>query len=183
MYRHKAAVVLLALACAVAAVAEQQAPSAHPTAQVEALLSDVWKLLSTETLFPRPMPGGTVSKLLEQQRGAGSGGSDTATAAFQPTAAAVQKPAPPERPSAQWAAVAQTEADAWEVLRYGQAAEAGPAAAVAATLPARLAALDDMSNRHSGAAAGAPGLPTTHPKLSLSWWFERKDAGVDVISR
>lgn len=183
MARHKAALVLLLVACAAAAAAEQQAPSAHPTAPVEALFSDVWKLLSTETLFPRPMPGGTVSKLLEQQHGAGSGGSLAATAAGPPAAAAVQKPAPPERPSAHWAAVAQTEADAWDLLFRGQAAEAGPAAAVAATLPARLAGLDEMSNRNSGAEAGAPGLQPAHPKLSLSWWFARNDTSMEVISR
>lgn len=171
---HRLAAVLLLLASCGAAAAQaasyQQAPpsASQPPAQLETLFADVWRLLSTETLFPRPMPGGTVSTLLERQHGAD-------VSAVPPTGAP-QKPAPPERPAAQWVAVANTEADAWELLRRAQAAEAGPAAAVAATLPARLAA-------QAAAEAAVPALLPAHPKLTLTWWFERNDSSVDVFSR
>ena len=180
MARLAAATLLLLAACGAAAAAHEQTPpaaSAPPTAQLETLFADVWKLLSTESLFPRPMPGGTVSTLLERQHG-------TAPSAVPPAAAlAAQKPAPPERPAAQWVAVANTEADAWELLRRAQAAEADPAAAVAATLPAHLAAHEPAFGGHSEAEAAAPALLPAHPKLTLSWWFARNESSVDVFSR
>lgn len=173
-----ACVLLLSATCGAAGpdgAAHQQAPpspradlASQPAAQLETLFADVWRLLSTESLLPQPMPGGTVSTLLERQHGAD-------VSAVPPTVAP-QKPAPPERPAAQWVAVANTEADAWELLRRAQAAEAGPAAAVAATLPARLAAQD-------AAEAAVPALLPAHPKLTLTWWFERNDSSVDVFSR
>ncbi|PRW58904.1 hypothetical protein C2E21_2642 [Chlorella sorokiniana] len=177
MTRVAAAALLLLAACGVAAASGQEAPpSAQPTAPLEALFADVWRLLSTESLFPRPVPGGAVSKALEQQHSAAA----APTAVPPAAAAAPHKPAPPERPAAQWVAVARTEADAWDLLRRVQAAEAGPAAAVAATLPARLAALE-----HNGAKAeaAAPALLPDHPKLTLSWWLVRNESNLDVLSR
>ena len=181
MTRLAAAALLLLAACGAATAAHQEAPP-QPTATVEALFADVWKLLSTESLFPRPMPGGTVSKALERQHGAAAG-SAAAPGAVPPAAAVAPKPAPPERPAAQWVAVARTEADAWDLLRRAQAAEAGPAAAVAATLPARLAAHEQFSGGLTEAEAAAPVLLPAHPKLTLSWWFVRNETDIDVFSR
>ena len=164
MSRAAALLTLLLVAAAGAATAapaaaDEQPPVGGPrpaVAAVEAALDDIWKLLSIDSLHQRPLPGGALPQLAAQPR----------------------KRSPPAEPAAPWAAtLLNAENDAWELLRRTQAAEAGPAAAAAATLPARLVTGSHAAPAEAGSLAR---LPTVHPTLTLRWWLEHNETTVGL---